>query len=84
VLRAERDQPTAELAEVKADLETAQTDCDKYHAELAEARAVIRRLLQSSDSSWYAAGLGHDWKEAVNAAERFAKNAAIASGKGGE
>ena len=57
---------------------------DQLTAELAEAREVMRRLLKSSDCSWYAAGLGHDWKEAVDEAEAFIKNAAIASGKGGE
>lgn len=30
---------------------------------------VIRDLLKSSDSSWYEHAMGHDWRQAVDAAE---------------
>ncbi len=32
---------------------------------------LLRNLLKSSDASWYEQNLGHDWRDAVDAAERF-------------
>lgn len=37
------------------------------------ADAIIRNLLQSSDCSWYERNEGHDWREAVDAAEKYLK-----------
>lgn len=37
------------------------------------ADTIIRNLLKSSDCSWYEGNEGHDWREAVDAAERYLK-----------
>jgi hypothetical protein len=42
-------------------------------AAIGSAEVIIRNLLKSSDASWYERNEGHDWRDAVDAAERYLK-----------
>lgn len=35
------------------------------------ADTIIRNLLRASDAGWYQQNEGHDWREAVDAAEQY-------------